>query len=104
MRHPLKSLLAAIVLLLLGSMFLAPVTFPRKKMTIGAAGERLLREKTAAEIRNDRIRELRINWPAYACFTGAAVSFGWTVVLIAWGTVAIVRSKMRQHPNHESID
>jgi hypothetical protein len=77
MRHPLKTLLAAIGLLLLGSMLLAPVSFPRKKMIINSAGERMLREKTDAEIQSDRIREFRIDWPAYACLIGAAVSFGW---------------------------
>jgi len=103
MRHPLKSLLVAIALLLLGSMFLSPVTPSRMRVSIGPSGERRMRQKTDAEMKQAQLQVLRINLPAYVCFTGAGVSFGWTLFLVAWGTVNLVRLKF-QHGNHENVD
>ncbi len=82
---------------------MAPVTFPRKKMVIGPGGEGVLVQKTDAELRKDRFRELRINGPAYACFAAATVSFGWTLILVAWGAWSFVRLRM-QHTHHDNID
>ena len=103
MKNPLKSLFAAIGLLVLGSMFLAPVTVLRKKAMIDPQGHRIMVEKSEAEIWRGRMREFRINWPAYVCFTGAAVAFGWTVFLLTSRFITLVKAEL-QRDDHEDVD
>jgi hypothetical protein len=90
MKRPIHSLLVAIGLLFLGSISLAPYTPSKKQIapdgtvTIRTEGER-------------RFSELRVNWFAYLCFAGSALSFAWTVYLVAAGVVCVV--KARKHNN-----
>jgi len=86
MRRPLHSLLLAIGLLVLASMFLAPYTPPRKQ--ISPDGTVILRTESER-----RLLELRVNWFAYLCLAGAAASFVWTVYLVIAGVVHLVKAK-----------
>ena len=86
MKRPLISLLVAMGLLVLGSMSLAPFT-PSKKQ-VAANGMITVRTES-----DRRLAELRVNWFAYACFIGGAVSFAWTVYLVSAGIVCIVRAR-----------
>jgi hypothetical protein len=90
MRHPLKSLLLAIGLFVLGSMSLAPFA-PTKKQV---ASDGTVTMRTEREL---RFAELRVNWFAYACFISGAASFVWTLYLVSAGIVCIVRA--RHHDN-----
>ena len=90
MRHPLKSLLLALGLLLLGSLSLAPYT-PSKKH-IAADGTVTVRTESER-----RMMELRVNWFAYACFAGGTASFAWTLYLVSVGIFCIFRT--RRHDN-----
>ncbi len=90
MRHPLISLLVAIGFFLLGGMLMAPFTPGRVDRGPDGRG-------TQGHWTERRFAELRVNWAAYLCIAGAAVSFGWTVYLVSAGIVSIVRT--RRHDN-----
>jgi hypothetical protein len=99
MRSPLLSLFAAIGFFLLGGLLVSPLTPPGKRVVVGPNGERIMRARTQAEIRADNWRVFRVNAPAYACFTTGALSFGWTLCLIGWGVVTIIRASREHHEN-----
>ena len=90
MKRPLHSLLLSIGLLLLASLSLAPYA-PTKRYRLA---DGTIVERTEAE---RRIAEWRVNWFAYLCLGGAAVSFAWTLGLASVGIVHIVR-----HRRHDS--
>jgi hypothetical protein len=86
MKRPLKSVLVALGLLLLGSVSLAPFTAAKKQI----AADGTIYERTESE---RRLAEWRVNWFAYLCFAGAVASLGWTVYLVSAGIVHIVRAR-----------
>jgi hypothetical protein len=88
MRRPIYSLLVAIGLFFLGSISLAPYSPPRKQV----AADGTVTVRTESE---RRLGELRVNWFAYLCFAGAAVSFAWTVYAVIAGVVYVVRVRHR---------
>jgi hypothetical protein len=94
MRHPLISLIVALVLFVLGACLMAPVTASKKTVTIGPNGP-VTRMKTDAEYQAAKWHVFRINLPGYICFGAAAVSFGWTVFLVSYGVITVVRDKLR---------
>jgi len=89
MRHPLISLIVALVLLFLGACFMVPVT--ASKMAVNSPVPRM---KTDAEYRAAKWHVFKINAPAYVCFGAAAVAFGWTVFLVSYGVVTAVRDRL----------
>lgn len=91
MKRPLHSLLLSIGLFLLASLSLAPYT-PTKHHRLA---DGTIVERTEAE---RRIAEWRVNWFAYLCFGGAAVSFVWTLGLASVGVVHIIRHRRRDNP------
>jgi len=97
MRHPLLSLLAAIAFFFLGGMLMAPFTPAGWRVAVGSNGELVKRPRTSAEAREDNLRVLRVNAPAYICFALSAVSFAWTLFLISSGAVSIIRAKGQQN-------
>ena len=88
MKRPIYSFLVAIGLLFLGSVSLAPYSPPKKQV----APDGTVTVRTESE---RRLGELRVNWFAYLCFAGAAVSFAWTGYLIVAGVVYVIR--VRHH-------
>ena len=90
MRRPLTSLIVAIGLFFLGGLLLTPYT--PTKWRVGADGTRTQQSESER-----RLAELRVNWPAYLCFAGAAASFAWIVYLVSAGIISIVRAK--RHDN-----
>jgi len=92
MRRPLISLFVAIVFFVLGGSLVSPLTPPSKRVVIGPEG-RTMRPRTDAEARADSLRVWRVNWPAYACFAAGIVSFSWTLFLVSYGIVAVIRTK-----------
>ncbi len=90
MKRPLHSLLVSIGLFLLACLSFAPYT-PAKRYPL--ADGRIV-ERTEVE---RRIAEWRVNWFAYVCLGGAAVSFAWTLGLASVGIVHIIR-----HRRHDS--
>jgi hypothetical protein len=91
MKRPLHSLLLSIGLLVLASLSLAPYT-PTKRYPLP---DGRIVERTEAE---RRIAEWRVNWFAYLCMGGAAVSFAWTLGLVSVGIVQIIRHKRHDNP------
>ena len=90
MKRPLHSLLVSIGLFLLGSLALAPYT-PAKRYRLA---DGTVIERTEAE---RHIAEWRVNWFAYVCLGGAAVSFAWTLGLASVGNVHIIRHRRHDH-------
>ncbi len=85
MRHPLNSLLLAIALFLFGGLFSVPLTPPGKRAAVGPNGERYMRRRTDAEIREDSLRVLRANWrrmlasqPEQSLSAGQCPDFLWS--------------------------
>ena len=92
MRRPLISLFVSIAFFILAGMFVSPLTRPSHRVVIGPEG-RTVHPKTEEEIRADRVKVLRANGPAHVCFTVGALSFGWTLFLVSYGIVTVIRTR-----------
>lgn len=86
MRYPSTMLIAAVVFFVLGGALVVPWTPPSRRATIGPEG-RTMRPRTEAETRADRLKDLRLNWPAYGCFAVGTFSLGW------FGVAAFTRGR-----------
>jgi hypothetical protein len=93
MRRPIISLFVAIGLALLGVALMSPVS--AHKALIGPNGQIVHRADGQPVMIPDHYRELRVNWPGYLCFAGASLSLAWTLFLVGFGIVALIR----QRPN-----
>lgn len=94
MQRPLISLLVAIGLAILGAMLIAPVS--AHKTAIGPDGKTLYHPDGRPVMVADHYREFRVNWLGYLCFTGAAISLAWTVFLVGFGIVVLIRQRLSQ--------
>ena len=103
MRRPLISLFVAIVFFVLGGSLVSPLTPSSKRVVIGPEG-RTMQPKTDAEVRADKLRVWRVNWPAYACFAAGTASFGWTLFLVSYGIVAVIKRKRQPDVPENIID
>jgi len=63
------------------------------KPVIGPDGRIERRPDGRLKLVVDPYQGLRANWPAYLCLIGSAASFGWTLFLVGYGIVVVVRQK-----------
>jgi hypothetical protein len=91
MRRPIISLLVAIGLVVLGLSLMAPVS--GSKAVVGPDGEVVRRADGRPMMVADPYQGLRTNWPAYLFLATGAASFAWTLFLVAYGIVLVVRGK-----------
>jgi hypothetical protein len=94
MQRPIISLLLAIGLAILGSALMAPVS--AHKTLVGPDGHIVHSADGRPVIVPDRYRELRVNWASYLCFIGATVSLIWTLFLVVFGVVTLIRQRPNQ--------
>jgi hypothetical protein len=91
MRRPIVSLLVAIVLTVLGSALMAPVS--GSKAVLGTNGQVVRRADGRPMMVADPYQGLRTNWPAYIILGAGAASFAWTIFLVGYGIVVVVTRK-----------
>jgi hypothetical protein len=91
MQRPIVTLLLAIGLILLGSLLLAPVS--DYKPVFRPDGQVARRADGRLVMVPDPHHELRVNWPAYLCLAAGAAALAWTLFLVVYGLVAVVRAR-----------
>jgi hypothetical protein len=89
MDRPVISLFVAIGLALLGGCLMVPVT--AHKALLGPDGQTVYSADGRPVMVRDHYREFRVNWPSYVCFLGAAISMMWTLFLVVFGVVTLIR-------------
>jgi hypothetical protein len=95
MRRPIISLFVAVALLVLGGLLIAPVS--GSTAVVGPDGQVVRRADGRPRMVADPFQGLRTNWPAYLCLLAGAVSFAWTLFLVAYGVVVVVRAKTQPY-------
>ena len=94
MQRPIISLFVAIGLALLGGCLMAPVS--AHKALVGPDGRIVYHADGRPVMVEDHYREFCVNWPGYLCFLGSAVSMMWTLFLVGFGIVTVIRQRSQQ--------
>ena len=102
MQRPIISLLVAIGLAILGGALSAPVS--GNKAALGPDGQFLHHPAGRPVTVRDPYQGLRVNWPAYLCFLGAAASLAWTLFLVGFGIFALIRQRPNKRAARERRD
>jgi hypothetical protein len=73
---------------------MAPVS--AHKALIGPDGQIVHRADGQPVMVPDHYEELRVNWSSYLCFAGASLSLAWTLFLVGFGIVALIRQRPKR--------